>query len=107
NVSNKSRVYRQTTKLRTLMKNRLLLFLSAPLWLLACQSDGFKIDPGGNMYNDEAAPSKKLFCSTANCDSPYKLEQYTYDSGGKLIRIDYLNRSGNGKLELFSYEAYM
>jgi YD repeat-containing protein len=87
------------------MKNRLLLLLSASLWL-ACQtgdSSEFGIEPGGNTYNDEASPSKKLFCNSGNCDNPMNIEQYTYNSAGKLTRIEFLNRNISGKLEIYSY----
>jgi hypothetical protein len=86
------------------MKNRLLLLLSALLWL-SCQKDSaeFGIEPGGNTYNDEASPVRKSFCGSANCDNPYTIEQYTYNKDGKLTRIDYLNRVASGKMETFSY----
>lgn len=87
------------------MKNRLLILLSAALWL-ACQSKDsseFGIEPGGNTYNDEAAPTKKMMCSGTNCENPNSIEQYTYNKNGKLVRIDYLSRGTSGKMELFSY----
>ncbi|KAA9347912.1 hypothetical protein [Larkinella humicola] len=90
------------------MKNRLLLLLSASLWL-ACQpgdSSEFGIEPGGNTYNDEASPTQKLFCNGTNCDNPNNLETYSYNSAGKLIRIDYIGRVPSGKTETYSYHEY-
>ncbi|GAB3936452.1 hypothetical protein GCM10028804_56890 [Larkinella terrae] len=75
------------------------------MWL-ACQSKDsseFGIEPGGNTYNDEASPAKKMMCSGTNCDSPVSVEQYTYNKNGKLVRTDYLGRVASGQLELFSY----
>ncbi|GAB3270298.1 hypothetical protein GCM10027347_40890 [Larkinella harenae] len=86
------------------MKNRLLLFLSVFCWL-ACQNEAseFGIEPGGNTYNDEAAPLRKVFCFSKDCTELMNSEQYTYNKDGKLIRIDYLNRVPGGKLETLSY----
>ncbi|RRB07553.1 hypothetical protein [Larkinella rosea] len=87
------------------MKNRLLILLSAALWL-ACQSKDsseFGIEPGGNTYNDDATPTKKMMCSGTNCDNPNSVEQYTYNKNGKLIRIDYLGRVASGQMEVLSY----
>ncbi|GAB3336207.1 hypothetical protein GCM10027299_45990 [Larkinella ripae] len=74
------------------------------LWL-ACQNEAseFGIEPGGNTYNDEASPVRKLLCGTANCLDPNSVEHYQYNKDGKLTRIDYQYRTSSGKLETFSY----
>ncbi|GAB3899138.1 hypothetical protein GCM10028803_19730 [Larkinella knui] len=90
------------------MKKRLLLLLSASFWL-ACQpndSADFGIEPGGNTYNDEAAPKRKLFCNGTNCDSPNNFEQYSYNADGKLTRIEYIGRVASGKTETYAYVEY-
>lgn len=86
------------------MKNRLLILLSAFLWF-ACQNESseFGVEPGGNAYNDEAAPLRKVYCNSGECDSPINVEQYTYNKDGKPTRIDYLGRVAGGNMELFSY----
>ncbi|MGV3557086.1 hypothetical protein [Larkinella arboricola] len=86
------------------MKNRLLLLFSALVWF-ACQNESseFGIEPGGNTYNDDASPLRKVFCFSGNCENPTNTEQYTYNKDGKLIRIDYLGLVAGGKLELQSY----
>jgi hypothetical protein len=90
------------------MRNRLLLLLSAFVWL-ACQtsdSTEFGIEPGTNTYNDDASPAKKLFCSGTNCDNPNNIEQYSYNSAGKLTRVEYVGRVTSGKMETYSYIDY-
>lgn len=78
--------------------------LSAFVWL-ACQNDAseFGVEPGGNTYNDDASPARKLVCGFENCDNPSTIEQYSYNKDGKLSRIDYLYRTASGKLETLSY----
>lgn len=87
------------------MRRKLYLLLLAPLWL-ACQpnsSDLFGIDPAPIAYNDEAPLLKKSYCSDAGCTNPYNEEHYSYNSAGKLTRVDYLYRVASGKLELSGY----
>ncbi|MFC5407923.1 hypothetical protein ACFPMF_01285 [Larkinella bovis] len=86
------------------MKNRLLLLFSALFWL-ACQKDAseFGVEPGGNTYNDEASPARKVFCGTGNCEVPINYEQYTYNKEGKPTRIETWGRVSADRLEMQAY----
>lgn len=83
-----------------------IYFLFLITLCLACQSNvssEFGVEPASMAYNDEASWSKISYCTSPNCDNLFSEERYTYNSIGKLIRIDYLGQVAAGKLEVNSY----
>lgn len=90
------------------MKRILQLVLLAPLWL-ACKSSEpseFGIEPNLTAYNDEAAITKKTYCMDAKCTEISAEDRYTYNSEGKLIRVDNIARSSVTTMDTFGYVEY-
>lgn len=81
-----------------------LLFLLLVSCGLSCQQDDaeFSVKPTGQ-YNDEAQIALKVFCNSADCESPFAEEQYVYNTSGKRTRTNFLSRGTSGKLELNAY----
>jgi hypothetical protein len=91
------------------MKKNLYLLLLTVLWL-ACQPNvlsEFRAEPAAMAYNDEAARTKISYCTSTTCDNLFSEERYTYNTNGKLTRIDYLNQTAPGKMEVNSYMEHL
>ena len=92
------------------MLRKLRLFLLAPLWL-ACQSSDpateFHSEPDFVAYNDDAPLLKKTYCFDGNCTELSGEENYIYNAGGKLIKMEQSSRTVSGKLEMQSYTDYL
>jgi hypothetical protein len=87
------------------MKITLQLLLLAAI-CLACGSgdtSDFGIEPNFVAYNDEAPVLRKIYCNDAKCETPHTEDRNTYDSEGRLVKIENLSRSSSGSLELQSY----
>lgn len=53
-------------------------------------------------YKDDAPMTRKIICTSADCENPIVEEQYTYNASGKLVKTIYLSR-GTDKMEQTSY----
>ncbi|UFH52458.1 hypothetical protein [Spirosoma sp. KNUC1025] len=90
------------------MKNLLRFLFMAVIWS-ACQPNdpaSFGVEPQLSAYADQAPAAQKLFCNSVNCENPYSQEIYMYRPDGRLSRMDQLNQTASGKLEMSFYTEF-
>ncbi|GGN07341.1 hypothetical protein GCM10010967_48620 [Dyadobacter beijingensis] len=93
----------------SIMKGNLLALLFATLWL-ACGSDDesiFGIEPALASYNDDAPALKKTYCGDSDCKTLSSEDRYTYDSQGKLSRIENFGRAAGGSWIPYQYSEFV
>lgn len=89
---------------------KIFYILLLTVLIAACKSsrsDDFGVEPGSGAYNDEALVVKKTYATSADKSNEINTEEhYSYNTDGKLSRIDSY-QFYMGKKNLASYQEYI